>query len=506
MATPTLSEVQNLAINAYNWVAARLHVTPDGASMSEQMSISMYPAIPLTIKVPAGYTVPGADHGDCDYIYHCGNQNQDGSPQMTLTSLLRTEYESITHVSVGPWADGQPNLAFQVNYWVDPGNPAQASINVYWWGKPAGDTRGYPIQAYWRRFQLFSDHRTAPATWIYSTTDAASSPGVQCNGNKYFIRTEDLLAMRLIEEPNKTKAREWVKRQWPNTALQMDIHAPLFKRALTHSDDFMFAWPSFTYHDCTVTHNGCANGWIKDNVRGQADGWGFSHRSKVCTWPTLYVTVLRQDALGLLAQAIHILNKYNNPWYGYPNPWPSGVPGGPSGSTVTPASIADFVWNKWYRSGVGITMFQVPVVGRDQRASSLRTNQMLILATLLGYRYLLSGWSAKADEIAGILRETAVGGPGQPAYGCYSASGARIRRPKFFGSQMFVWDVVSSFGVTSFSWLREAINDYFGLPEDDSDHILSTVETTATFSQAWRVYGRHKYGWTLGDTTNIPGT
>lgn len=116
-----------------------------------------------------------------------------------------------------------------------------------------------------------------------------------------------------------------------------------------------------------------------------------------------------------MAQAIHIMNKYNSPWHSYPNPWPSGVPGEPSGSTVTPTSIAEFCWNKWYRSNVGMTMFQVPVIGRDQRASSLRTNQMLILASVLGHRYLVGNWQNRADEIAGILRETAVGGPGSQA-------------------------------------------------------------------------------------------
>ncbi len=71
---------------------------------------------------------------------------------------------------------------------------------------------------------------------------------------------------------------------------------------------------------------------------------------------------------------------------------------------------------------------------------------------------------------------------------------------------MFVWNVINPFGMTSFSWLRQTINDYFGLPEDDGDYILSTVETTATFAQFWRVYGYHKYSWTFGPTGTIPGT
>ena len=53
---------------------------------------------------------------------------------------------------------------------------------------------------------------------------------------------------------------------------------------------------------------------------------------------------------------------------------------------------------------------------------------------------------------------------------------------------MFVWD-----------------NYYFGLPPDDGDCTLSTVETTVTFAQAWRVYGWHKYGWLSGSSSTIPG-
>ena len=169
---------------------------------------------------------------------------------MTLTSLRRDKYESITYVSVAPWVDGQPNLEFQVNYTVDQSDPRWADINIYWYGKPAGDSRGYPIQAYWLKQQLFSDHRTEPASWIYSTFDHAHfSIGVWCSGNKYFLCTEDLVAMRLIEEPRRSAIEKWAKRQWPNTGLEMDIHAPLFREALGQSDDFMYAWPSFTYHD-----------------------------------------------------------------------------------------------------------------------------------------------------------------------------------------------------------------------------------------------------------------
>jgi hypothetical protein len=70
---------------------------------------------------------------------------------------------------------------------------------------------------------------------------------------------------------------------------------------------------------------------------------------------------------------------------------------------------------------------------------------------------------------------------------------------------VIVFTRIHTHGVTSFSWLREAINDYFGLPPDDSDYILSTVETTATFAQFWRTYGYHKYGYVTEPAGTIPG-
>ena len=46
------------------------------------------------------------------------------------------------------------------------------------------------------------------------------------------------------------------------------------------------------------------------------------------------------------------------------------------------------------------------------------------------------------------------------------------------------------------------INNYFGLPSDDEEYVLSTVETRATYAQALRVWLYHKYGVLWG---NIPG-
>ena len=189
---------------------------------------------------------------------------------------------------------------------------------------------------------------------------------------------------------------------------------------------------------------------------------------------------------------------------------------------MTPIGIAEWVRDNYYRPGVGATMWSVPIIGGDDRISSLRTNQFAILCTLLGYRYLIPGWAAYADELANILTQVSVGGPTQPSYGCKTAELGNIRRPDYYGAQLYVWDYLDGSGQTSqgvsaagsgitglglkdFGWLRSTINHYFNLPVDDEDFILSTIETTATYCQALRVYGWHKYGWLFGPSSTIPG-
>lgn len=122
---------------------------------------------------------------------------------------------------------------------------------------------------------------------------------------------------------------------------------------------------------------------------------------------------------------------------------------------------------------------------------------MLVATTLLGYRYLINNtWKNRADAVAGVLRQVQVGGYGQPVNGIHSIDG-EIVRPDYFGSQAFVWDAINphvreggapTLGVVDFGWLRQTINAFFNLPNNDEDWILSTVETTATYAHVGRAY------------------
>lgn len=486
---------------------------------SYQDAISMYRALPITMKVPPGYTIPPTSDTvtACDYVRHLGSEMKRFGvpfPSIRVYPSIRTDVQSGVWLEIGNWADGQPSLWFWVLRTYNATN-GQTTVDVYYSGKPSGDTRAYPVQLYWGPIQIMNDHRMG-AKWIWHGVWGAA---VGQRGNKYFQRTEDIVALKLLEsEPDNSKLSSWCVATWSDT--DADIHAPLFDDAQSKANNYMYQTGIPMYRDCTMNHQGCPSDWAADTYRWDSTSWGFSHRSKVCIWQGGYTWVLAQDPLGLLAQAIHKLNVTNNPWATITDSWPTGVPGKPTSMTVI--GIAEWVRDTYYRPGVGVTMYQVPIIGSDQRASSLRTNQFAILTTLLGYRYLVGGWASYADALADILIDVSIGGPGQPAYGCKTAELGNINRPDYFGAQLYVWDYLDGSGATSsgtspagagvtglglkdFGWLRQTINEYLNLPHDDEDFILSTIETTATYCQALRTYGYHKYGWLYGPSATIPG-
>lgn len=504
MATVPLHELQTLTQRAYDWVATSRKPAPQNhGAMQNLTATSMYRALPLTAKVPPGFTIPNATN-DCHYVRHLGSEHAVGSvwyPSITLYDAGKGSNHADAYVEVGNWPDGQPSIWF----WLERTYNAalgRTEVDIYYYGQPSGDTRAYPIMFYWGPTRILDDHRTG-AGWIYHGHWPAP---IGQRGNKYFIRTEDQVALKLLQsEPDNWMLNDWCAQQWGDT--HADIHAPLFNQGHNKDTTHIYQTGSPMYQDCLKTHHGCPNDWPADMYRGQStSGWGFSHRSKVCNWQEGYTWVLAQDPLGLLAQAVHTLIKTNNPWHQFYSAWPTGAVVPPPAS-FTPIGVAQWVMDHFWRPGVGVHMFQVPVIGQDDRASSLRTNQFLILTTLLGYRFLVGNWAWIADDVAWILRNTSVGGPGQPAYGLRTGDYGDICRPDYFGSQLFAWDWIpgQGIGMTGFGWLRTLINFYFNLPHDDTDWMLSTVETTATYCQALRVYGYHKYAWQFGPLATIPG-
>ena len=509
MPAPPASEVQEIVRDAMSWVAHRVRNAPmgDGSHDSDKQVASMYPGWPLTAKVPSGHTIRGAQ-GDGDYVRHLGDEFvwkiTPPPPPPALPILVNESIElELVHrratsfkarAKIGAWADGQPPIVLELRR--DYRSDGWVQTEIHYVGKPVKDTRSYPIKVYFADEEIISDHRTIRAGLIFQETTWGEAG---LNSNKYFVRTENIPAGKLLKEyRGGVKMRAFHLPLW-NSDDDWDVHSSLFAAGYDKADGYIFENPPHPmYHDCSVNHRI----WPRDDYRGaSAGGWGFSHRSKVCTLPQGYTFLIRQDGLGLMAQSIHVMVKYNDANHEYESPWPSVVPFGGPPNPLTPKKLADYAWKKWFREGIGMTM-----IGDTQRASSLRTNQMLVLQTLLGYRYNQGSlYKSRADTIADILRQVQVGHAPQPVYGAKTRADGDIVRPTYRGAQLFVWTTVGSLGVTDHSWIRRTVNEYLDLPLDDLDYVLSTVEATATYAQAFRVYLYHKYGVVLGDWRSIPG-
>ena len=503
MSAPPASEVQSIIRDATSWVIHRVRNAPtsDGRNDPDKRVASVYPGWPLTAKVPPGHTISGAQ-GDGDYVRHLGDEFAwritPPPPPPALPILVNDSIElELIHrrttslrarAKVGAWADSQPPIVLELRRDYHPSGRVQTEIHYA--GKSAGDTRSYPIKVYFAGEEIISDHRTTQAGRVFQKTTWGEAG---LNSNKYSIR-ETISASKLLQEyRDYAQLRAFHLPIWNNDD-DWDIYSPLFARGYEKPDDYMFLNPPHPmYHDCSVAHRD----WPRDDHRGvSGSGWGFNHRSKVCTLPQGYTWLLRQDGLGLMTQAIHVMMKYNNPNHEYDSPWPDLVPGGPP-NPLTPKRLADFAWNKWYTEGVGITMFNVPIIGDDvQRASSLRTNQMLVLQTLLGYHHSQGTlYKSRADTIAGILRQVQVGHSPQPTNGAKTRTEGDIVRPTFAGAQLLIWTTVGSLGVTDLDWISRYVSHNLDLPPDELDWVLSNVETTATYAQAL----------TLGHWATIPG-
>ena len=517
MPVPPASEVQEIIRDAMSWVIHRVRKAPksDGSNDPNKRVASVYPGWPLAAKVPPGHTISGAQSVG-DYVRHLGDEFVWRitppppppvspilvNPSIELELIHRRATSFRAKAKIRSWADGQPDIVLELRRDYQTGGRVQTEIHYA--GKPSGDTRSYPIKVYFADEEIITDHRTAQAGRVFQEVTQGHTG---LNSNKYSIR-ETISASKVLQGyRDYAQLRAFHLPLWNNDD-DWDIYSSLFARGYDKPDGYMFLNPPHPmYHDCSVAHRD----WPRDDYRGaSAGGWGFNHRSKVCVFPQGYTLLLRQDSLGLMTQAIHIMMKYNDPNHEYESPWPSLVPGGPP-NPLTPKKLADYAWTRWYADGIGITMSQVPVIGAFgddiQRASSLRTNQMFVLQTLLGHHFQQGAtYQSKADTLADILRQVQVGHSPQPVNGAKTRMDGDIVRPTFSGSQLLVWTTVGSLGVIGHDRIRNFISRALDdLPPEDLDWPLSNVETTATYAQAFRVYLYHKYGVVLGDWTSIPG-
>ena len=166
----------------------------------------MYPAWPLTAKVPPGHPISGAQ-GIGDYVRHLGDEFSwtfrpivPGQPSLVVNDSIELELihrraaSFRARAKIGAWADGQPLIVLELrrNYRPD----GTVRTEIHYSGKPTGDTPNYPVKVFFAGEEIISDHRTAQSGRVFQTTTWRETG---LNSNKYFVRTKNIPAGKLLE-------------------------------------------------------------------------------------------------------------------------------------------------------------------------------------------------------------------------------------------------------------------------------------------------------------------
>lgn len=345
------------------------------------------------------------------------------------------------------------------------------------------------VTLYLRNYQIWQRGESLPKTVSYIATDGYAA-------HRYTIRHAIMLGQKLFDANNQTTQKQRLETTAGAFSFYRDIYDPLFKERTFLPNDFMFL--DSAYHDCDFTLAGVQSSFfwgVYPNTTNPEFG-RYGYESKVCTLGrATYIALSRQDYLAPALQALHIINKHNNPDYSYANPnYPlNGLP-----ATITPRQMARWLEsNAW--NGHGIKIW-----GKDAAyASAVRTNAFMVLETVLGYKYGDTTSRSYADALLPIMMQTQWGlfndGEG------YTDENGRVVRPQHRGGQLLAWlrlnpaqaagigEVTFAYGLPPRTLLNDII-DAFSMPKEVEGVVPTNSESTLTYIQSLRVYLYYKYG------------
>lgn len=248
-----------------------------------------------------------------------------------------------------------------------------------------------------------------------------------------------------------------------------EIYAPMDgSSSNSWPDDFMFT--NNAYIDCSLYQHG-----VDTYPYPKFEPYKYFYESKVCLNRPAYITLSRLDYLAPALQAIHILNKYNDPDHQYANP-------DTTKPLTTPRLMARWLESKW--NGTGI-----PAYGKDASYSSgVRTNAFALLETFLGYKYNDTTSRSWADLTMSKLYQVQWGyAPNPNNYG-WAIGNGWLKRPAYNGSILLSWkaypDINYGYGLPDAQYLQDLL-DLFSMPAETLNKAPSNAETSIS---AWFVY------------------
>jgi hypothetical protein len=152
----------------------------------------------------------------------------------------------------------------------------------------------------------------------------------------------------------------------------------------------------------------------------------YLYESKVCRLgPEAFVRISGSDTLLRAIEAIHVLNRYNDPAHAYVDF---------AGRQTTPRGVARDLEATFDHLGFGMPACN-PIGCDETKASGIRTFHFGALETLLGYRHGDEVSRHYADLAAGIALRVQI-----PPTGLVDASAGVYRRPNDSGGFYIAWD------------------------------------------------------------------
>jgi hypothetical protein len=216
----------------------------------------------------------------------------------------------------------------------------------------------------------------------------------------------------------------------------------------------------------------------------------YSYESKVCVSPELYIWISRSDTLMQAAQAIHVLNRSDEPDQSYARRSPAVAfpigwdPRSSNRTHATPRFAARELEQTFRTLGFGIPVCAHYVCAGGV-ASGVRTFQFGALETLLGYGHGDATSQSYADALARIALEVQIAGAGR-----FDVAGVSYLRPAYVGAFLTNWNRTLDFssmrpGLTGILGIaigaKEMKPEYVGI-------VPSNVEATTTAYAFLKLY------------------
>ena len=260
--------------------------------------------------------------------------------------------------------------------------------------------------------------------------------------------------------------------------LDADLTAPIWGKGRRFGDDLPYN-DRLTYHDC--------------RTKLPSTALAYPYRSKVCsTSRGLYIWLDHSDALGPVVQALHVLERHDQPDRKAASPrLPIALPVGADLSAWSPAprsprEIATWLEGLYRGTGIGIGRC-LPALCETSAASAIRTFEFAALETRLGYRYGDRVSRTYADAIAALALKVQVG-----AGGVLHTDHGTFVRPTAAGSFYLAWDHRLRAHISAS--LADDLSRRFNMPAEYTGLVVSNAETTLTAYAFLAGYRCARYG------------